>query len=111
MTHFNQRISKVLTAGLLVSVALLLVGVVLTLARPEVSVGHGTAVGHIPANLAHLRPGGFFDLGLLVLLGTPVARVIAVLAGFIQRRMWLFALCSLIVLVVLGLSVYIGLEA
>jgi uncharacterized membrane protein len=99
MTHFNQRISKVLTAGLLVSVALLLVGVVLTLARPEVSVGHGTAVGHIPANLAHLRPGGFFDLGL------------AVLAGFIQRRMWLFALCSLIVLVVLGLSVYIGLEA
>lgn len=111
MTQLNQWISRVLTAGLLVSIAFLVAGVVLTVARPGLSAVHGTSVGQIPANLADLQPGGFFDLGLLVLVATPAARVIALLVGFIHRRMWLFSLFSLIVLVVLGLSAYIGLEA
>ena len=111
MSKLNRHISRVLTAGLLVSVALLVIGVVLTVVRPDLAAVHEASVGRIPAEIAALRPGGFFDLGLLVLLATPALRVAALLAGFVQRRMWLFSLFSLIVLGVLALSAYVGLRA
>jgi uncharacterized membrane protein len=111
MTELNKTISRVLTIGLLVSVVLLLIGVVLTLARPGLAAVHLTSLERIPAAIGGLEPGGFFDLGLLILVLNPVARVIALAAGFGRRRMWFFTLVSLFVLVVLALSVYIGLVA
>ena len=111
MSKLNQVISRVLSVGLIASVVLLAVGVILTLARPELPVVHNTSLSQLPSALRGGRPGGFFVLGLLVLLATPVARVIALLAGFSRRRMWLFALVSLIVLVLLGVSAYVGLVA
>ena len=109
MNRLNHTISRVLTVGLLVSVVLLVVGAVVTLVRPDLPAVHQTSLRQLWAALSGLRPGGFFDLGLLVLLATPVARVVALLLGFSQRRMWLFSLVSLIVLVLLGLSAYLGL--
>ncbi len=99
-----------LTGGLLVSVGLLVVGVVITIARPELIAPRQTSVGDIPRNIAALRPGGFFDLGLLVLLVTPALRVLALLVSFAKRRMWLFSTFCLVVLVALGLSAYFGLH-
>jgi uncharacterized membrane protein len=58
-----------------------------------------------------LEPGGFFDLGLLLLLATPAARVVALFVGFARRRSWLFAGCSAVVLVALALSAFLGLRA
>jgi uncharacterized membrane protein len=107
----NLPISRVLSTGLLVSVALLVIGVVLTIVRPGLTVAHEASIRDIPGEIAALRPGGFFDLGLLALVATPAVGVAALLIGFIRRRMWLFALFSLLVLAVLGLSVYVGLRA
>jgi uncharacterized membrane protein len=111
MTSLNRKISRVLTSGLLVAVTLLLIGVVLTIARPDLEPVHTALVQDIPGEIAALRPGGFFDLGLLILLATPAVRVMALLVGFVRQRMWLFSLFSLIVLVVLALSAFIGLKA
>jgi uncharacterized membrane protein len=111
MSELNKRISRVLSVGLLLSVVLLLIGAVLTVTRPGFAAVHKTSIAHMFGAMAALEPGGFFDLGLVVLLANPIARVVALTVGFAQRRLWLFSLASFVVLVVLGLSIYIGLVA
>jgi uncharacterized membrane protein len=108
--RLNVVVSRVLVVGLLAAVALLLVGVILTLARSGVPPHHETSVPDLPRAVAALEPGGFFDLGLLVLLATPVVRVVALLVAFARRRQWLFSGISVVVLVVLALSAFLGLR-
>ena len=103
------RLSCVLLAGLGLAVLLLLVGVVLTVARPGVPLWAGS-ITEMPEALAALEPGGFFALGLLVLLATPAARVVALLIAFARRRLWVFSGVSLVVLIVLVLSAFLGLR-
>ena len=111
MSKLNHWVSRVLTTGLLACLALLLVGVALTIARPDIGAVHIASIGDMPGDVAAGRPPGFFTLGLFVLLVTPALRVVALLIGFAQRRMWLFALFAVIVLVVLALSAFLGLRA
>jgi uncharacterized membrane protein len=104
-----SRLSRVLLAGLSLAVLLFLVGVVLAAIKPGVSLSASSIV-EMPGALAALEPGGFFDLGLLVLLATPAARVIALLVSFARRRLWVFSGVSLVVLIVLALSAFLGLR-
>jgi uncharacterized membrane protein len=110
-TGLNTSISRVLAIGLLAAVVLLLVGVVLALARPDLPLVRKTSIADLPRALASFEPGGFFDLGLFVLVATPVARVVALGLGFARRRSWVFCCFSLIVLAVHGLSAFLGLRA
>lgn len=82
--RLNHALEVVLTVGLLVSAALLLAG--LTLGSPST-----------------LRAG------TVLLILTPVARVVAVTVGFLHAREWDFALLSLAVLGVLASSAWVGL--
>jgi uncharacterized membrane protein len=109
MNRLNLITARVLVIGLLSSITLLVVGAVLTLARPDAVVVHETSVQGIPGAIAHLEARGFFDLGLLLLAATPVVRVAALLVGFAKRRMWWFAGLSLFVLAALALSASLGL--
>ena len=76
--RLNRVISTVLIAGLLAAMALLIIGVVLTIAQSGLAVPHATSIRNIPAQLSALEPSGFYQLGLLVLLATPFARVVAI---------------------------------
>jgi uncharacterized membrane protein len=105
----NVTISRVLVIGLASAIALLVVGIVLVLVRPGLTVNHETSVAHIPRALWRLEPGGFFGLGLAVLLATPFARVAALFLAYTRRRQWIFAGISAFVLGVLVLSGYLGL--
>jgi len=109
MNRLNLTISRVLLVGLIAAITLLLAGAVLTAARPDLPAMHETSVTDIPRAMWALEPGGFFDLGLLLLLATPAARVVALFVGFTRRRIWLFSLISLIVLAGLAASVVLGL--
>ena len=109
MTRFGLTIPRVLLGGLVTAVVLLLAGVVLTVARPGLVPVHDASIAGIPGAIRALQPGGFFDLGLLVLLATPVVRVMALLISFGRRRMWLFSAFCLIVLAALAVSVVLGL--
>jgi uncharacterized membrane protein YfcA/uncharacterized membrane protein len=111
MSGLNHAIARVLRVGLFVSVGILFVGVVLAFARPGLSAVHVASIGSIPAEVGALHAGGFFTLGLLVLLATPIVRVAALLIGFLRKRMLLFVACTVVVLALLGLSLYLGLEA
>jgi uncharacterized membrane protein len=109
-TRLNTTISRVLTVGLLTAVGLLVIGAILAIARPGVAVPHATLIRDMPGELARLQPGGFFELGLLVLLATPFARVLALGIAFARRRWWLFAGISALVAVLLIVGAVLGLS-
>ena len=108
--RLNLTIARVLAVGLLAAIALLVVGGILALTGRDPSPPSETSIGDIPRAVAALEPGGFFDLGLLVLLATPVARVIALGVGFARRRSWVFCGLSVFVLAILALSAFLGLR-
>ncbi len=54
---------------------------------------------------AHGDSASLIQTGLLVLIATPVARVVMLLIGFIRERRWLYVALSTIVLGALAVSV------
>lgn len=106
----NRFVSRMLSTGLLVAVVLLLAGAVVMLVRPDLPLLHEASIADMPRALAALEPGGFFELGLVVLVATPVARVIALGVGFARRREWMFVSFSAVVLALLALGALLGLK-
>lgn len=70
------------------------------------SSGRLTDFGQLPAGLAALRPVAVTQLGLLVLLATPVMRVATSVVGFALERDRLYTLITLIVLGILLASIF-----
>ncbi|MBN1320774.1 MAG: DUF1634 domain-containing protein [Thermoleophilia bacterium] len=110
-TRLDRLLSGLLLAGLSLAMVLMLVGAGLAVAGVRGEIGHSSSISDLPRALVGLAPAGLVDLGLLVLLATPVARVLALLIGLVIRRAWLFSAVSLVVLLVLALSVVIGLRS
>lgn len=108
--RLNTIISRVLSIGLALAIGLLMVGVFLTVARPELDVARESFIKGIPRAITGLEPDGFFQAGLLILLATPAARVAALLYSYTRSRQWLFAGMSAFVIAVLVTSAYVGLE-
>jgi len=109
--RLDRLVSVLLLVGLSLAIALMLAGAGLAAAGADGGMGHASSISDIPRALAGLEPAGFVDLGLLVLLATPVARALALLIGFATRRAWLFSGISLVVLAIVALSVVIGLRS
>lgn len=107
----NLTAAHVLTAGLLLAVALLVTGIGLHLAGFAPKSGSPVSVMDMPRALAALEPSGFYSLGLIVLLATPIARVVALTVGFARRRSWVFCALSALVFAVLVLTACLGLLA
>jgi uncharacterized membrane protein len=80
-TGLERTIEVVLTAGLLASGGLLLAGLA-------------------------LERDLLLKWGILILMATPVARVVVVTVGLLRERDWLFASVSFWILAVLGSSIY-----
>jgi uncharacterized membrane protein len=91
--RLERRLGRILTVGSGVSAALLALGVLLTLA----GVWPGTA-----ARLLHV--------GLVVLMATPVLRVLVSFAEYVWARDWFFALTTLAVLAVLAVTLLVAFE-
>jgi uncharacterized membrane protein len=107
-------IGKLLRVGVLVAAGAVLVGGVLYLnqtrgPRPDYSRFHGVAAElSSPAGIVkHFSTGdsgAIIQLGLLLLIATPIARVIFAAFGFFLEKDWLYVVVSLIVLTVLMYS-------
>ena len=109
-TGLNATVARVLLIGLLVAITLLIVGVILVLVRPGLPLLRETSIQDMPRSLAAFQPDGFFTLGLLALVATPVARVVVLGVAFARRRQWMFCSFSIFVLLMLGLSAFFGLR-
>lgn len=116
--RIEQTIGNLLRVGLLIATVLVAVGAVIFLINhgsepPEYKVFHG-----VPADL-HGLPGiiswtldwrgrGFIQLGLVVLLATPVLRVAFSVIAFIKQGDGLYVGVTLLVLAVLLYSIVGG---
>lgn len=106
--NLNDVVHGVLLFGLSVSTLLMLLGLALDLFR------HRDVPTAVPGfvdvfrRVMELRPSGFLALGLLVLVATPILRVIGSVFAFLYERDWRFAGITFLVLVVVSLSLLLG---
>jgi len=94
----NRLIFHVLRGGVLVSVALLLFGFVLgaftSHPLPEKTISLRT----LGLELFKFNPDGYLSLGVLLLIFTPMVRVLLSLIAFAEERDWTYVLLTGIVL-------------
>jgi uncharacterized membrane protein len=105
-------IARLLYAGTVTGVALLAVGVVLMAANgvsPESTTFPAFDPATLVADLVAMRPEGWLWAGIVVLIATPIARVIGELITFAVRGDRLMAGVALAILGVIALSVAIAL--
>jgi uncharacterized membrane protein len=111
-------IGRLLQAGVLLSSAIVLAGGILYLVRyggthPSYAQFAGEPIslhtihGIVSSALA-LESRGIIQFGLLVLIATPVARVVFSVFAFILERDWTYVLVTLIVLAILSYSLVAG---
>jgi uncharacterized membrane protein len=114
--RFRAVVSTVLIVGVGVSAALIGAGFVAALAigwqGSLIGAVHATSrstadFGGLTARLAVLEPLAITQLGLLTLLGTPVARVAASVVGFTMERDRLYAAITAAVLLILLTSIFL----
>jgi len=113
MTMWNDKkldvvVSVVLRTGVVLAAALVLIGGIAYLASDGQAVfDHRTFqgtppqltyIGGVLEGVVALHPLYVIQLGLLLLIATPVVRVIVCVAGFALERDWTYAIVSMIVL-------------
>lgn len=114
----EQRLGSLLRAGVLLSAIVTLVGGVMYLAVHGGDVTHYhtfageraelRTVGGVVSGVLRGDSAAIIQLGVLLLIATPVARVFMSVLGFLKERDWLYVGCSLIVLAILVYSLAHG---
>jgi uncharacterized membrane protein len=115
---FEYLISGALRCGVLISAAVVLLGGFFYLVKygdnpPSYQAFHGEpsdlrSVSGIVENALALSTRGVIQLGLLLLVATPVMRVMIALVGFALRKDGIYVAVSLIVLITLFYSLFGG---
>jgi uncharacterized membrane protein len=125
--RLEVAIAMLLRIGVVLAAILVAIGGVMALRHPESALPNyrvfhppGEAASATSANTAmhsiggvfrHLRDGSgasIIALGLLVLIATPIARVVFAVIGFAREHDVLYTVVSLIVLAILGFSLVHG---
>lgn len=89
--RFEKLLGRVLQVGSIASTALLTVGLALSLVAPDAD-----------------ATSTFLDAGLVVLMATPVARVIVSVVEYANERDWTFVALTATVLLVLAGSLVVA---
>jgi len=116
--RFEILIGQLLRAGVVLAATVVLAGGALYLAkfggvRPDYRIFRGehtdlTSVSGIFHDAVALHGRGLIQLGLLLLIATPVARVAFSIGAFASERDWLYVLVTLVVLAILIYSLSSG---
>ena len=111
---FDTVLGNVLRAGVLFAATVVLCGGVAYLLRhsrdvPDYRVFRGEpsdlrSVSGIVSDARSLSGRGLIQLGLLLLIATPIARVVFSVVGFLKQRNWMYVAITLIVLMLLAYS-------
>jgi uncharacterized membrane protein len=107
-------IGRLLQTGVLLAAAVVAAGGALYLVRHHFDhanyrhfVAAGPAIQTLPGiiqSAEHVNSEGLMQLGLVLLILTPVARVVMAVVGFLMEKDRLYTVVSLIVLLVLAFS-------
>src|ERR1700724_3146195 len=116
--RMDQILPVLLRGGVLVARSLVFTGGVIYLSRHDLPainyrVFQGEpqelrTVGGILREAAKFHGRGFIQLGLLVLIATPVARVLFSVVAFLYERDWTYVTITMIVLALLCYSLFGG---
>ena len=103
----ERTIGRLLIGLTYVATALLLVGVLLMLASgiSPLSGGPRLDLASLPIDLATLTPAGFLWLGLLAVIATPIARVVAAAIAYARAGDRGMVGVALAILVVIGIAI------
>ncbi len=108
MEPIERMVSRVLKAGIAIAVALMAVGLVLSVFDKEGMPSHVVPLADLPALLGHLDPAAYLSLGLIVLIATPFVRVAGSIIAFARERDLRYVLITAVVFAVMCLSVVLG---
>lgn len=110
--QIELAMGRVLQAGVVLASAVMLVGAVAYLIRhgteiPEYHVFLGAApdlrtMPGVVAGIAQGRARAYIQLGVLIMIATPVLRVVLAIYGFARERDGIYVVISLIVLGILS---------
>ena len=95
----DRPVALVLLFGMLLSIVLMLVGVIMLLASQNHQAIKLLSPIRAITETIKLNPAGWLSLGLLVLVLTPVARVLIAIFSFAWIRDWKYVLISTVVLI------------
>ena len=111
MTDLDARLGRILSIGTLAGVLALAAGVILMMAD-GISPLDGTFppldLTELLPDLVALEPTAWLWLGLIMVIATPLLRVIAAMAGFRARGESAMVGISVAILVVVGVGVMVG---
>ncbi len=109
-TRLEARVGRVLEALTLAAVSLVAAGslVLLATGRSPLSAAPPLDLARLPGDVASLQPAGFLWLGLLLVVATPAARVVAAVVGYLGAGERTMALVGVLILVVIGAGVAAG---
>ncbi len=110
--RFDILLAQVLRAGVVLSAVVVAAGGLVFLARhglerPSYAVFRGEpsalrSIHGILSEAMRVSGRGIIQCGLLLLVATPIARVVFSVVGFARQRDWLYVTITLIVLALLG---------
>ena len=111
-------IGWILRAGVAISMTVVFIGGAMFLSRHGHSIADYHEFKKVPyfihntsgmiEGVIHLRGQAIIQLGILLLIATPIARVVFSAIGFILEKDHLYTLITLIVLLIILLSMYSG---
>jgi uncharacterized membrane protein len=97
-----------LFCGALLSSMLVGAGLIGLALHPDGAFLAGKPIGVALRSAFALQPAGLINLGVLILLATPLLRVLIAIVGFAALKRWRFAIISLIVLAMLLVSFFVA---
>ena len=106
----EASVARLLMAGTYSAVALIAVGVLLMVltGRSPRDVAPAFDPGRLVADLVALRPSGFLWSGVLIVLATPLTRVLAALGGYVRAGEREMAVVAGLILGVIVTGVLVG---
>jgi uncharacterized membrane protein len=106
--ELNEAVHRMLILGLILSTSVLFVGLALSVITHQPVPSKVESFEHLFIGIKKGSPSSILCLGILLLITTPVLRVIGSLIEFIDKRDWRYALVTSVVLIVLAAGVFIG---
>lgn len=108
--NLDLTVARILMTGTYISVVLVAVGVILMLATgiSPLDPAPSLDLSRIVADIVALEPAGYLWLGLLAVIATPSARVVASLVGYADGRDWQMVAVSIGILAVIATSVVLA---
>lgn len=108
IVEMEDLISAFLRAGVILSAAVIGIGLAMAVFRGTGTATYPTTISGVIAGIMNMNLMAVIDLGLLLLIITPVVRVGMSVAVFLYERDYFYAAVTLLVLTVLLISFVLG---